>query len=250
VDGSFMARKTKIDGKNMSMVAASAKKNSEMFLEEAKDFAIKQKFARAYAFLVFALEEAAKKSICNMHDIWLIELEVSKKAGRNPEGPEISEKKVEEVFKNHHSKRITVLTQLIFALTNTFDLEKRTRIINAIHNADPESDPELKNLIQIFKKMYKIRATSLYVEADNTGPTDINEADYLELIRYVEIIVNDRGGTFTSFKNEKYEETEEKIGKLLEDSYLGPSRKPTQSIHSHSLRTHISVTVPLRKLRR
>ncbi len=241
-----MARKFELDVSALFKISRNAKKNSETFLAEAKEFAAKQKFARAYAFLVFALEEAAKQNICNMYDLWLTELKASKNAGRNPEGPEISEKKVKEMFSSHASKRITVLTQLIFALTNTFDLEKRTRIIQAIHNSDPKNDVELQDLIRVFNKMYKLREMALYIEIDGTGPDKITEADYLELKKYTDIIINGLSSTFTLFKHEQYEKTEEKVRKLLENNELASKNKPVENEQSDKLRTYITVDIPVK----
>lgn len=159
-----------------------AYENAQHYLSEAKMIAKSSNLGHAYGLLTLFMEELAKSHICRVYMSWQTELQDAKLRGRQPSGIEILKERLNAVFVHHKAKRLTICTQYALLLTNTPDAKMRKEIINAIISGDPSISSKLSRELRILKGIDVKRDNALYVNWDCTGPSNITEKDYRELL--------------------------------------------------------------------
>lgn len=164
----------------LSRIDHLTKKNAIEFFDRAEEDYIKNRYGKAYAGLVNAIEELAKHHTIHRRSRYLSKLK-SKEEGElqtTSKSDEISEARFREVFKEHELKRNRALTQSLLYLLNTSDQEKRKLVVNSIFSGNFDKLPELKKRFELFRKMWTLRNKGLYVEGDASGPENIKKEDY------------------------------------------------------------------------
>ncbi len=187
------------DKSNLSKVSELSLNNAKEFLEEAKGFAGQLKWARACGFLIFCLEETTKSKLCGIYREDKTEEEVAKNVGRKPIGVFISKNKLNSLFDSHNSKRLTVIVQLIMESLNGLDESERKLAFKSIKKSDPNTYPKFKDILFFHKRMNDIRNKCFYIEKDASGPMNITEDDYNEILKYVEMTMA-RMNSFSIFR--------------------------------------------------
>ncbi len=203
---------------DLSKVSELSRLNAEQYLNDAKILAGKGKYGHAYFLLTLCIEELAKSIICKIKEIDETEIVVAAGSKRPPKGViGIQEEKINAIFKGsqaHNEKRLTIITQYVFQLMNTFNQTVREKVTVAIIKMNPKEYPPLEALLKSFKKMFSLRNKSTYVDKDGSGPDDIKKEDYDELLKICEETLL-RGHGFTSYANVPYNKTEEDIKAML-----------------------------------
>ena len=202
----------------LGKIANKAKKNGVKYYKLAQEFATKGEYGLAYSFLVFSLEEIAKYHVCWMRQIALDS--VGKPPGQHPVLTDISDEKVRSIFREHTSKRVTELTQLILPMSITNDIEQKKRITQAILQADYTLSDEVKNVLAVYHKIDSLRNKGLYVERDGTSPKEFKKEDYDELFQLVEPMNfgdYESSSGYGRFRNFSYMTTEKNIASMLKE---------------------------------
>jgi len=195
-----------INEENLLVLESKVLEKAEELYKSSKVLFENSFIAFAYAHLVFCMEEVAKRQGILLY----------KRQEHLPnDWQRISGSKFNKLFSKHESKHLTIVTQLILGLTNTFDKKKINIILKSIEEEDPNICHNIKEILIIFKRMWEKRNKALYVDKDISNPGDICKKDYLKLEKYVKIALYNVN-TFRSIKNCTYDQLEEKIKRMLE----------------------------------
>jgi AbiV family abortive infection protein len=200
-------------------IYAKSSDNAKEYFELAQSLARQNKWGHAYGMLVFCIEEWAKSKLCMYH---AMVLDAKKHSPDGLGGLEFTERKIKELFTNHKSKRITVLTQLILYLADAYNPESKKKILLALTKNDITLFPEIERVLRIYCKIPILRDRALYVEPNGHSPTDITKGEYEELFGLVKLEIK-RGGSLRFCRCMTYEELENNVHRLL-DNYEGKKK--------------------------
>jgi len=133
----------------------------------------------------------------------------------------VPRKKVLDMFRKHSEKQITILTQSLFDLANTFDTTFRKKIMDSINTSNPFILDEVKEMVDVFAKIQEKREDA--VHSNHKGEERYNfEEEYSKLFPYVDKAIK-RIDQFATQAFCEYHETEKKVFKMLKKFKETPS---------------------------
>jgi AbiV family abortive infection protein len=196
--------KSHFNPKNLSKISDLAGKKSKEYIQLADSLADKN-LNVAYFLLVLAIEESSKAKVCMIYELFL-------KDPRNM--IKINNQVVSKMFYSHQDKHITSLIQVIFDLTNTFDLDLKKRVYEAIKNKDAFLVPEITERLMVFKNIQDKRESAMYTNGNGDNDQSISLEEYNQLHRFAQQSIETLH-SFTSYQNITYEDIQNSILEML-----------------------------------
>jgi AbiV family abortive infection protein len=202
----------KLDGVHLGNLWAAAHSNALSYIADAETLATTKSWGHAYALATLAIEELAKAHIVVQYENNRGHHLVMAEAGTD--NLDISEEKVMRMFRDHKDKRVTMLTQAIFMLMNTFDVDTRKEIYDVLLKDKPCARTVVEPIVKIFFGIYRTRETSMYVQVTGETPKSVSEEQYKELLGFAKRLYENRN-SFVTFRDHKYSKIEKRVEDLL-----------------------------------